>query len=206
MILISNVLGEKSLAISSCLITEINLDSKSEHCSRNWIKTSWMSLFCPTRSNYLRICFPKSKAFAKSSQPVLTWGAPLSWRFVFFDSSFWSLTMQYIFHHLRVIYTALFQRKLSSGALICPILRRVSRIIWERGVSQSWSWSALVALVASSSSPPLLPIGIVPELDHLQSVNSEKHIRATLLSANITIQWSKVLMILWYSAPLCKLF
>ena len=84
MILISNVLGEKSLAISSCLITEINLDSKSEHCSRNWIKTSWMSLFCPTRSNYLRICFPKSKAFAKSSQPVLTWGAPLSWRFVFF--------------------------------------------------------------------------------------------------------------------------
>ena len=39
MILISNVLGEKSLAISSCLITEINLDSKSEHCSRNWIKT-----------------------------------------------------------------------------------------------------------------------------------------------------------------------
>ena len=185
MILISNVLGEKSLAINSCLITEINLDSKSEHCSRNWIKTSWMSLFCPTRSNYLRICFPKSKAFAKSSQPVLTWGAPLSWRFVFFDSSFWSLTMQYIFHHLRVIYTALFQRKLSSGALICPILRRVSRIIWERGVSQSWSRSVLVA---SSSSTPLLPIGIVPEVDHLQSVNSERHTMLTVLSANISIQ------------------
>ena len=167
MILISNVLGKKSLAISSCLIAEKNLDSKSEHCSRNWIKTSWMSLFCPTRSNYLRICFPKSKAFAKSSQPVLTWGAPLSWRFVFFDSSFWSLTMQYIFHHLRVIYTALFQRELSSGALICPILRRVSRIIWERGVSQSRSWSAFVDLVASSSSSPPLPIGIVPEVDHL---------------------------------------
>ena len=105
--------------------------------------------------------------------------------FIVYDSSFSDFSVQYIFHHLRVIYTALFQRELSSGALICPILRRVSRIIWERGVSQSWSRSALVA---SSSSTPLLPIGIVPEVDHLQSVNSERHTLLTVLSANISIQ------------------
>ena len=40
-------------------------------------------------------------------------------------------------------------------------------IMWERGVSQSRSGSSFVALVASSYSSPLLPIGIVPELDHL---------------------------------------
>ena len=49
--------------------------------------------------------------------------------FIVYNSSFSDFSVQYIVHHLRVISTALFQRELSSGALICPILRRVSRII-----------------------------------------------------------------------------